>query len=189
MDPELAAFLESRTADFEESVAWRGGAHRLHLRGYLTRDEPPDAFLIAGRALVIDEEHVLVVRDPEGEHLLPGGRREPGESALEAAQREVIEETGWSITNPRAFCVLHLHFLTARPAAAVGRMLYPDFLWQVFLAAPGTFTEGARHTDDYELGAEFRPIAEVLTQPIPAFHRALLETAVREQAKRSASCG
>ena len=59
MDRELAAFLESRTADFEERVAWRGGAHRLHLRGYLTRAEPPDAFLIAGRALVLDEE-----RDP-----------------------------------------------------------------------------------------------------------------------------
>jgi len=178
MNPELAAFLDARVADFDQQVVWRGGEHRLQLRGYLTTDTPPDAFVLAGRALVIDDQRVLVVRTADGEHVLPGGRREPGETAVDAAHREVIEETGWSISHPTALSVLHLHYETPEPVN-VGRVIYPDFLWHVFVAQPSGFDPTAQHTDGYELGAGFRPIAEVLQEALEPFQRILLEAAVR----------
>lgn len=132
--------------------------------------------MLAGRALVIEAGHVLVVRDPEGEHVLPGRRREQGESPVDAVHREVIEETGWSIANPVPLAVLHLHYQTPKPAN-VGRVIYPDFLWQVFTARPSGFDPAARHTDGYELGAVLHPLTEALKQRLPSFHRILLEAA------------
>jgi 8-oxo-dGTP pyrophosphatase MutT (NUDIX family) len=184
MDPELSTFLESRIADFSQQLVWRGGEHRLQLRGYFTTDPPPDAFVLAGRALVIDDQQVLVVQDGDGEHILPGGRRESGESAVDAVYREVIEETGWSISNPTVFSVIHLHHETPEPVN-VGRIIYPDFLWHVFIAKPLSFDPRARHTDGYELGAAFRPIAKVLQQSLEPFQRILLEAAVRACASRA----
>jgi 8-oxo-dGTP diphosphatase len=57
-------------------------------------DEPR----VSARAVVVDQQgRVLLVRHcAEGRefHVLPGGRVEPGETAAEAAEREVLEETG-----------------------------------------------------------------------------------------------
>lgn len=38
---------------------------------------------------------------PEPDLQLPGGGIDPGESPLQALHREVLEETGWRIANPR----------------------------------------------------------------------------------------
>ncbi|MEJ2002061.1 MAG: NUDIX hydrolase [Maritimibacter sp.] len=48
-----------------------------------------------GQLLVTHQE------EPEPEFQLPGGGIDPGESPLTALHREVIEETGWRIANPR----------------------------------------------------------------------------------------
>jgi 8-oxo-dGTP diphosphatase len=42
---------------------------------------------------------------PHDELQLPGGGIDPGEGPLDALYREVFEETGWRITNPRKFGV------------------------------------------------------------------------------------
>ncbi|WP_205328557.1 NUDIX domain-containing protein [Glycomyces sp. YM15] len=57
-------------------------------------DEPR----VSARAVAVDPGgRVLLVRhraDGREFHVLPGGRVEPGETAAEAAEREVLEETG-----------------------------------------------------------------------------------------------
>ena len=170
MHPELAAFLEPRAADFGQRLAWHGGEHRLQLRGYFTPDAPPDEFVLAGRVLVLDRDRVLVVQNPDGEHIIPGGRRQPRETALDAASREVVEETGWSISDPTPFSVLHLQYETPEPTN-VGRVIYPDFLWHVFLAGPGGFDPTVRDPDGYERSGGVRLIAEVLKQPLESFQQ------------------
>ncbi|WP_136443353.1 NUDIX domain-containing protein [Pacificoceanicola onchidii] len=48
-----------------------------------------------GRLLLTHQMH------PEPEFQLPGGGIDPGEHPLTALHREVFEETGWHIANPR----------------------------------------------------------------------------------------
>ncbi len=179
MDRELAAFLEHRAPDFGQSIAWR--EHRLALRGYFTADAPPDAFVLAGRALVLKRGRVLVGENQDGKHVIPGGRRKPGETALDAARREVVEETAWSICNPSAFSVIHFRYETPAPVS-VGRVIYPDFLWQVFLAEPAQFDPKARDPDGYERGGAFRSMTEALKQPLQPFERVLLARAASASA-------
>lgn len=59
--------------------------------------------LVVGCAAIIFEsparEKILLTRRSDnGKWCLPGGRMEPGESAAEACEREVVEETGLRVT-------------------------------------------------------------------------------------------
>ncbi len=49
----------------------------------------------AVRAIIIEEEKILMVRSGSGYYKLPGGGVEEGESLKEALLREVAEETGY----------------------------------------------------------------------------------------------
>lgn len=51
--------------------------------------------------LLGDEVLITHQAEPEPEYQLPGGGIDPGESPLHALHREVYEETGWSIAQPR----------------------------------------------------------------------------------------
>ncbi|MEM9912434.1 MAG: NUDIX hydrolase [Pseudomonadota bacterium] len=52
--------------------------------------------------LPIESRLLLTFQDaPEPEIQLPGGGIDPGEPPLKALHREVFEETGWRICNPR----------------------------------------------------------------------------------------
>jgi ADP-ribose pyrophosphatase YjhB (NUDIX family) len=55
-------------------------------------------------AIIFDERHerVLLTRRADNGHwCLPGGHMEPGESAAEACEREVLEETGLTVRATR----------------------------------------------------------------------------------------
>lgn len=54
------------------------------------------AVLIRGDQALLTFQHA-----PEPEYQLPGGGIDPGESPLAALHREVREETGWTIGQPR----------------------------------------------------------------------------------------
>jgi 8-oxo-dGTP pyrophosphatase MutT (NUDIX family) len=95
----LAGFLSTHLAQAEEDYRW--GGLRLHVTSYLCDDLPPAALLTSARAVVLQAGGVLVVRDPTGVHILPGGRRKPGETLAQTVRREVLEETGWVIGPPQ----------------------------------------------------------------------------------------
>lgn len=81
--------------------------------------------------------------------------------------------------NLRPCACLHLHYETAKPEN-VGRILYPDFLWHVFTAAPDTFMESGRLRDTSEviLGSSFRPVREILESDLARFQRDLLDRVI-----------
>ncbi len=116
------------------------------------------AVLVRGRDVLLTHQ-----AEPEPEFQLPGGGIDPGESPLRALHREVGEETGWTITDPRrigAFrrfvympeydkwaeklCTIYL----ARPTRRIGPPTEPGHqaVWMpIEAAAPLLGNDGDRH--------------------------------------------
>ena len=91
---------------------------------------------------------------PEDEFQLPGGGIDPGENALTALHREVLEETGWRIGAPRHIGAFRrfvfmpdydmwaeklCHVFTARPVRRLGPPSEPfhQEVWADVDTAPG----------------------------------------------------
>lgn len=156
--------------------AW--GDLRLQVTTYLTGQEPALDAVTSVRAIVLCGAEVVVVRDPTREHILPGGRREPGEALEQTLRREVLEETGWEIGPPRLLGVLHFHHLTARPAGYA--YPYPDFLQLIYVAAGVRCRPEAQQAGGYEVGSELRPVEAVRGLALTASERVLLAAAVAD---------
>lgn len=99
VDLELAHFIEGRSPVASETVIWKPQTLELAMTTYLTNEAPPDGLVTSARCIVVREGEVLVVTDRDGvRHIVPGGRREPGETSMATAQREVREETGLDVS-------------------------------------------------------------------------------------------
>jgi ADP-ribose pyrophosphatase YjhB (NUDIX family) len=139
VDPELAAYLARHPAGAEESAVWGAGRPIfLRISGHLAVEPPPTPFVQSVRALLFrgDELMVLSNRDSPA-YVVPGGRREGDEPPDAALRREVGEETGWTLRDPRLVGFYWMHHTTPRPADYP--YLYPDFLQPVYMA------EAAQH--------------------------------------------
>jgi len=172
----LAEFLSAHVVQAEEDYRW--GELRLHVTSLLGSDLPPGELITSARAVVLGAGGVLVVRDPTGVHILPGGRREAGETLEQTVRREVLEETGWAIDPPRLLGVKHFHHLSPEPAGYP--YAYPDFFQVVYAAEAHRFDPDGREADGYELGAEFQPTAEIQRLPLLPSERVFLAAALRE---------
>ncbi len=117
-----------------------------------------------------------MVRDPVALHILPGGRREPGETLHQTLRREVLEETGWGLEEPSLLGVRHFRHLQPKPPRYA--QPYPDFFQAVYVAHAGGFDPDAREADGYELGAGFRSLAEVRRLALPPNERVFLRAAL-----------
>lgn len=160
MDTELADFLQRHKASVTEATVWANGQMPLSVTSYLSQELPPAALVTSVRAVVIQKDQVLVIRDPISYHLLPGGRREANENLLQTLQRELQEETGWSLSEIKLIGFKHFHQLNTYPSTThVG----PDFLQVIYTGKPAAFHPEAREQDGYELEAIFHPYAELET--------------------------
>lgn len=144
----------------------------LRVRTYLTSTLPPLDLASSVRALVRKGDQILVVRDPISVHILPGGRREPGEMLMQTLHREVLEETGWTIRDARLIGLVYFQHLTPKPDEY--RYLYPDFLHLVYVAIADSYDPERREVDGYELEAGFQPLAMVEELPMSQGERAFL---------------
>jgi ADP-ribose pyrophosphatase YjhB (NUDIX family) len=173
VDAELARFLASLTPTATEADQW--GELTFQVAGYLTANAPPLEYVTSVRAVVTQGENALVITSPDREHILPGGRREPGESLTETLRREALEETGWSLTSLRLLGFKQFHHLTPRPDCYA--YPYPDFFQVVYTAVAEAYHPDQRIVDDYELDARFLPLAEVRALPLSPIQRMFLDAA------------
>lgn len=66
--------------------------------------------------LIIDHDKVLLLKKPRhGWYAMPGGKMEPRETVQESVIREVFEETGLKITNPKIISIANIHKSSAKP--------------------------------------------------------------------------
>lgn len=175
MDEDLAKFLSPLTAFEEETQVWESFG-RVRIACYLTDETPPPKHVTSARAVVIDDDRVLLVQDRDGVHIIPGGKLEPGETPEEAMRREVIEETGWGLE----FCtqIGLLHF-THVSAMSEGQTIQPDFLQVVYAAVSGKYHPDLREADGYEIGSEFVSIDQVRQMSLGTGQPTYIEAAIR----------
>ena len=174
MDDGLAEFLAPLPSLATEAVMW--APHRFHLTYYLAEQQPPLPYVTSSRAVLIDGDDVLVVRDPGGNHVMPGGRLEAGESTEDALRRELLEETGWTIARLQRIGFRHFHHLTPEPPGWT--YPYPDFIQVVYACAPGEYRPERMEPDEFVLGAEFVPIVEARRLDLDAGQPGFLDAAV-----------
>ncbi len=130
----MAVSIEQLTAGQPigtEEQDW--GQHRLRLNAYAGALEVPEALVTSVRGVVVRHAQVLLMKAPDGYHIMPGGRREAGEDYVGTVRREVREESGWMVDVGERLGVLHFHHLTPRPAGH--SYPYPDFLQLVYACA------------------------------------------------------
>src|SRR5215207_379821 len=94
---KLDKYLAQHTVGWQGDASWANGAIRLHLAAYATDVAPPPELVTSVRGVVFRGDEVLVLTNRHATHVVPGGRREEGETPAQTLAREVLEEAGWVI--------------------------------------------------------------------------------------------
>lgn len=179
MSLQFAEFLQEQTAIAESHPVWQWQNDTLPLRQrtYLCPAIPPDNLISSARAILFRDDEVMVIRDHRNEpYIIPGGRREPGETVLETLQREIREETGWSLREKTALGFVHFQHFGPKPTDYP--YPYPHFVWAIFAATVDSFDPTGIETDKYVTDTSFKPISEVSTWKLSDGQSQLLQTAV-----------
>ena len=178
MKEPLAAFLKERAPLAEEEIVWSGcGRGLVQTRStYLLerKASPPLQLVTSVRAVLTRGSDIMVVRDPTGSHIVPGGRLADGEGLLDALKRELLEETGWSVRcEPVRIAMFHFRIHSSRPDGY--SYPYPDFLQLIYQAEAGRYDSGKIEVDGYELEARFRARGAIKRLPLSSGEKALLK--------------
>ena len=171
----LSRFLARQNRVSENKVRWSEQVE-LEVSGYLSAESPPRDLVSSIRAVVLRGDHVLVMRNLDSTHILPGGRVERGETFEETLRRELLEEAGVEIEVMGQIGFAHLKHMTPRPE--VYPYPYPDFFWPIYVALFAGSRPEAKVEDDYEVWSGFLPLPEVRRLTLGDHEKAFLEAAV-----------
>lgn len=156
----LEAFVAGRTPSYEGVTQW-GEAVRLAVRILPCAELPPADLVTSVRGVVFKAGKVVVVDDGIDSHVMPGGRREPGESLGQTLDRELLEECGWTMPAPRLFGMIWFRHLSPKPDGY--RYPYPDFLHLLFAGEAGEYRRGAlKRAGEIETGSRLTPISRAM---------------------------
>ena len=179
MHADLAEYLARGEVIARERQVW-GAATALDVASCLCAALPPLAYITSVRAIVFRGDELLAAQQGAVWHIMPGGRREGDEPLATTLEREVLEESGWTIADATLIGYLHLHHLTPRPPGHPWP--HPDFLQPIYLAQAADFRPEALLPNEYEPAPyTFRPVAEVLTLALPLVERRFLDAIVRQR--------
>ena len=178
----LDDFLSRQKRMSQITAKWGGGIE-LEVTGYLCSEAPPSELVSSVRAIVFDEDRVLVMTNLDGTHIVPGGRVEQGESFEEALRRELLEEAGVEVRVIAQIGVVHLRHTTPKPKNHP--FPYPDFLWPIYAASVVGQRLDARVDDDYEIASQFLTLQEVRSLGLEDHEKAFLEAAEAEMSKQA----
>lgn len=173
---DLAAFLARHHRVGKGEAVWLNGAVRLQIGSYVSLEPPPMAFVAAARSIVFRSDEVLVMRNADEWHVLPGGGCEAGETPTQTLSRELLEEAGLRIKKPHQLGFMHLHHVTPKPHGY--GFLYPDSLSLVYVSEAGRADDRDKLADDYEEESDFRPIAKARELDLSVESRLFLEAAI-----------
>ncbi len=170
-DPRLLAFVADLTPTGTQRETWPSGVV-LDITGYLTERLPPMDLVSGVRAILRKGDAVLAFDEPEGTHILPGGRIEAGESPLDALVRELREECACTVAaEPRLIGFLRFRHVT--PKDERYRYPYPDFLQLIYVAE--TIDDPLEGSDEpLVLRPRFVPLSEMHRLPLAPAERGLL---------------
>lgn len=154
-----------------ETVMWVAGTLEFQMDTYVTDHLPPLDLVTSARCIVLQEDCVLVLTDADGQtHIVPGGRREAGESLEETVRREVGEESNLRIGELHVLGFMRYRHLLPKPPGY--EYPYPDFV-QVVYGAEATADQRVMCRDEWVVSARFVPIERACTL-LPTGQRALL---------------
>lgn len=160
MSQALAAFVAGRAPSYAGETRWGPEVH-LAVRVFACAEPPPAELVTSVRAVVFKGARVMVVDDQIETHIMPGGRMEPGETIPETLERELKEECGWTIREPRLFGMIHFRHLKPKPDGY--RYPYPDFLHLLFVGEAGAYDRKAlKREGEIETGSRLTPISHAL---------------------------
>lgn len=154
-------------------IAYCAPSRRDTIRAHRTASDAPFG---GGPA----DGEVLLCETPRDVHILPGGQLEAGETIVEAACREVLEETGWQVDSANAEMVGFIHRRHVSSVPQDHRFPHPDFIHAVLVAradvahAPdGEWADA----EGWEVRSGLRPVDEVRAL-VDAGQLAFLEAAL-----------
>ncbi len=156
---------------------WGNGQIRLREHTYLSHQLPPNELTSSVRAILFRGEEVMVITDYKEEpYVVPGGRREPGESLETALRRELLEEIGWHVGQTAVLGFIHFHHLTPKPDGYP--YPYPDFVQVVYTAVATSYDSAAIVPDPHVASARFCSLEEAFTLNLSVGQKALLKAAM-----------
>ena len=161
--PEVSALLEAASPVASERRRWPAG--EVLISAYLGGGDLPSSVTRGVRCLVLSGDEVLLCENAHGfVDPWPGGGRRVGETLVQAARREVLEETGWVIDGSTFAPLGWLHIENLSPVPDDHPYPYPDCLYLVGCAQvdPGAPRPGRGWVDveGYVLRSWFVPLEQ-----------------------------
>jgi len=155
MDSET--FLSGKSPRATGIARWAGGKIVLEVSSYIGTALPPGDLVTSVRGVIVEAGRVVVLRNRDGRHYLPGGRIKSGETYLEALTREIDEECGLELTDAEYIGFIHFRHRTPKPERYP--YPYPDMYHLIYMVgAAGDIRSG--DPDGYEEEARFVAVEE-----------------------------